>query len=416
MNYISIPQAAEKWNLTTRRVQELCKSGAIPGATRLGRAWMLPEDAARPADGRTRQARQEKAIDAHFYLPVPRKNPFLIHTDLYHTPGTADQLVASFADHPETAKILQAQFDYRRGDIDGLSKSVYYFLNEHAGFHATISAGILLSFCALWRGDIHLWRQARQHIYGAPCRDERDRQIVLFWLAIVDSTIKDIRSYPEWFEKGQFDCLPGDSYCTARVFYVKYMFIAAHDVAIGKRSLPDVEAMGLLRTMPYIIEPMLSQAKYERTLIPQIYLHLMLATVYHNLGDNDQAIPHIDQAIRLCLPDQLFGILIEYRTDLDGLLDERLALMAPASLPKFRELHRKMMAGWIKLHNQVLERNISATLTTREREVAKLAAFGLSNTEIAQRLHIELSSVKQYIFSAMNKVGVEKRAELGLYI
>ncbi len=416
MKYISVPQAAQKWNLTVRRVQELCRTGAIPGATRLGRAWMLPADAQRPPDGRTRQARGQDRKDPPAHLPIPRKNPFLIHTDLYHTPGTADQVVESFSEHQEIAKIVQAQFDYRRGEIEKLSNSVDYFLHEHVGFHATISAGILLSFCATWKGDLHLWRQARQHIYSAPCKDERDRQIVSFWLAIVDSTIKDTRSYPDWFEKGQFDCLPGDSYCTARVFYVKYMFIAAHELASGKRKFADVEGLGLMKSIPYIIEPMLSQAKYERTVVPESYLHLMLATVYHNLGDNAQAIPHIDDAIRLCLPDRLLGILIEYRTDLDGLLDDRLAVLAPGILPKFRELHKKMIAGWIKLHNQVLERNVSATLTVREREVAKLAAFGLSNTEIAQRLHIELSSVKQYIFSAMNKVGAEKRAELGMYI
>ncbi len=416
MNYIPISEAAQKWNLTIRRVQELCKSGAIAGAARFGRAWMIPEDAKRPMDGRTKQAKLPKAADQQVFMPVPRKNPFLIHTDLYNTPGSADQLVASFAEHPEISKILEAQFDYRRGDIDKLSKNVNYFLQEHAGFHATISAGILLSFCATWKGDIHLWRQARQHIYGAPCKDEHDRQIVSFWLAVVDSTIRDTRSYPEWFERGQFDCLPGDSYCTARVFYVKYLFIRSHELASGKRSFPDVEGLGLMKSLPYILEPMLSQAKYEHTVIPESYLHLMLATVYHNLGSNADAIPHIDQAIRLCLPDQLLGILTEYRTDLDGLLDDRLAEIAPAVLPKFREVHKRMISGWIKLHNQLMERSIAANLTMREREVAKLAAFGLSNTEIAQRLHIELSSVKQYIFSAMNKVGVEKRTELGLYI
>ncbi len=417
MKYMSIAEAAKLWGVTTRRVQELCKSGAIFGAERFGRAWMIPEDAQKPLDRRTRKAKEKKLKgDENHRFNMPRENPFLLHTDLYNTPGTAEQVIASFDEYPETAKILRAQFDYRRGNIETIHKNVNYFLNEHGGFNSTISAGILLSFCAIWRGDSHLWRQARQHIYGAPCKNDRDRQIVEFWLAVVDSNISDTRQFPEWFERGNFDCLPADSYCTARAFYVKRLFISAHDLASGKTSFENVDGLGLMRTLPFIIEPMISQASIEHTLIPQIYLHLMAATVYHNIGDRDNAIEHIDKALHLAQPDRLFGILIEYRAGLDNLIDERMALINEDDVKELRELHKQYHKGWIRLHNTLLERNVSASLTSREREVARLAAFGFSNMEIAARLHIEVSSVKRYVFSAMNKVGAERRSELGLYI
>lgn len=417
MEYINISEAAERWGITARRVQDLCKKGSIAGAMRFGRAWMIPEKTDKPLDRRTRNAKQQKLKgDENHRFILPRQNPFLLHTDIYSEPGTADDIIKQYDKYSETFKILKSQLDYRRGNIDEISKNINYFLKEHGGFNSTISAGILLSFCAIWKGDVNLWRQARQHIYGAPCKNDNDRQIVDFWLAVVDSNINDTRQFPEWFEKGQFDCLPADSYCTARAFYVKRLFISAHDLASGKISLENVDGLGLMRTLPFMIEPMISQAKIEHTLIPEIYLHLMVATVYRNLGENDKATQHVDIALKLAQPDRLFGILIEHSRGLDTLIEDRMALINEDDARAFKELYKRYYKGWIRLHNALLSRNISVTLTPREREVARLAAYGLSNAEISIRLHIEISSVKRYIFSAMNKVGAERRSELGLYI
>ena len=51
-NYLTIKEVAEKWNLTTRRVQKMCADGVIPGVVRFGRAWAIPKDAEKPVDGR----------------------------------------------------------------------------------------------------------------------------------------------------------------------------------------------------------------------------------------------------------------------------------------------------------------------------------------------------------------------------
>ena len=58
MKYITVRQAAEKWCVTERWVQALLKRGSISGAARFGRAWMIPEDAGKPADGRVRNGRK----------------------------------------------------------------------------------------------------------------------------------------------------------------------------------------------------------------------------------------------------------------------------------------------------------------------------------------------------------------------
>jgi fic family protein len=49
---MTVKQASEKWGISDRRVRILCAEGKIPGAYQEGRAWKIPIDAIKPADGR----------------------------------------------------------------------------------------------------------------------------------------------------------------------------------------------------------------------------------------------------------------------------------------------------------------------------------------------------------------------------
>jgi len=52
LEWITAGQAADKWGITVRRVQALCKNRQIDGVVRLGKAWLIPKDAPKPPDGR----------------------------------------------------------------------------------------------------------------------------------------------------------------------------------------------------------------------------------------------------------------------------------------------------------------------------------------------------------------------------
>jgi hypothetical protein len=57
MDWITTKQAAEEWGITVRRVQVLCDNGQVNGATKLADMWLIPKDAPKPIDGRTKAAR-----------------------------------------------------------------------------------------------------------------------------------------------------------------------------------------------------------------------------------------------------------------------------------------------------------------------------------------------------------------------
>jgi DNA-binding NarL/FixJ family response regulator len=55
-------------------------------------------------------------------------------------------------------------------------------------------------------------------------------------------------------------------------------------------------------------------------------------------------------------------------------------------------------------------------LSEREREVATLAAEGLSNKEIATRLHVSVRTVESHIRHVLTKVGLVNRLQLANWI
>jgi predicted site-specific integrase-resolvase len=61
LEWMSPEQAAEIWGVNTRQVQSLCAQGKVDGVVRLGRSWLIPKNAAKPIDGRTKAAKQKNA-------------------------------------------------------------------------------------------------------------------------------------------------------------------------------------------------------------------------------------------------------------------------------------------------------------------------------------------------------------------
>ena len=57
MDYMTLKEAAEKWDVTPRRVNYYCASERIHGAVKMAGVWLIPKTAEKPVDGRTKQGR-----------------------------------------------------------------------------------------------------------------------------------------------------------------------------------------------------------------------------------------------------------------------------------------------------------------------------------------------------------------------
>lgn len=61
---ISVKEAAEKWQISERRIQKFCESGRIEGVKRFGHSWMIPADVKKPCDLRKRRKAVTSEVEA----------------------------------------------------------------------------------------------------------------------------------------------------------------------------------------------------------------------------------------------------------------------------------------------------------------------------------------------------------------
>ena len=63
LQYITAKEAAERWNISQRRVSILCAENRIPDVAMLGNMWIIPWDSEKPADMRRKENREKKKQD-----------------------------------------------------------------------------------------------------------------------------------------------------------------------------------------------------------------------------------------------------------------------------------------------------------------------------------------------------------------
>ena len=99
-------------------------------------------------------------------------------------------------------------------------------------------------------------------------------------------------------------------------------------------------------------------------------------------------------------------------------------LLKDTEAPELRLAIKAAAAGQVQLspkaaerllHNVVTVPDPRPSLTQREVDVLRLLAQGLSNKEIAHRLHIGEQTVKTHVGRILSKLGVSSRTQAALY-
>lgn len=63
--YMTAQEAAERWSISVRRVQRLCKENRIEGVLNVNRVWLIPKNALKPADRRYKINKKQMELNKH---------------------------------------------------------------------------------------------------------------------------------------------------------------------------------------------------------------------------------------------------------------------------------------------------------------------------------------------------------------
>ncbi len=147
-------------------------------------------------------------------------------------------------------------------------------------------------------------------------------------------------------------------------------------------------------------------------LLGQLYSHIHLAAANLRLYRRDKALFHLQQALDLALPDELYMPFVE-NCDYIGPLLEQLAAPPPQRSHVDRIL--SLYALYRQATGKIQTEHFSTPLTKlsgRELEIARLAASGISNREVGTQLFISENTVKKQLKTIFAKLGIHSRALL----
>lgn len=163
---------------------------------------------------------------------------------------------------------------------------------------------------------------------------------------------------------------------------------------------------------------MLDIASIFSNVMYKIYTYIYIALANHYIGKEDKAICMAEEAIKLAYKDNIVMPFVVFLSELSDILLKTRGIENDADYDRFmrnlRERTKEYGKGLFNVKKAALNTQ-SYGLTKREIEVAKLAAFRLSNKEIAEKLFIAESTVKSNMKIIFSKLGIKSRSELKNY-
>lgn len=116
LKYMTIQDAARKWDISTRRIQTLCIEGRLEGARKFGRQWAIPADTEKPDDARIRSGRYVKKAAGDIFnegAEPPKKGDLKKMAEQLRKPGFSPEDVLEQIDYEHIqAQIPDEQYDF----------------------------------------------------------------------------------------------------------------------------------------------------------------------------------------------------------------------------------------------------------------------------------------------------------------
>jgi len=147
------------------------------------------------------------------------------------------------------------------------------------------------------------------------------------------------------------------------------------------------------------------QGKRQRSLLTTF---LQQALVYHALGEREQSLACVEDALRLAAPQDYFRAFLDEGPPLLGLLSP-VRHIAPAFVNGLLGVSPGEETG--ARDGGFALSPLLEPLTDREQEILRLIAAGRSNPEIANLLYLSLNTVKWHAKNLYAKLGVSSRVQ-----
>jgi len=380
MKYISAKQAGEKWGIGERRVQYYCVNNRISGAKRVGKQWIIPEDAARPADGRTKQA---KAAG----INRPYRFPVFIFTGAF----CADDL------DEEERKLLRAQVLYLEGENAEGVRLCRELLDGGCDDVVRFGAYLTMGYLSMVLGLQSEHQNAVANAEDLLKKEKDHREDLKLALAA-------LKYHTTW------DFTPLQMLDISKLSPAVYPYYQSL-LMLHSSMLAEKETADALQ-----VYELTSHWAASGGILPlNAVLHFHIAALYSNRGDTVRRDEHIEQGCAVALKQGYYGLMAKHFFVMAEPFERVLGARSEKSLQHVREISLQNIENWKVFAGSARGRNPPSDAELADNEMIHLLISDFSVREISEIMGIPLNEANRRIRLLCDAANVSGKKELTAY-
>lgn len=374
MEFITVKEASEQWNISTRRVCILCKNGRIPGAVKKSKVWMIPVSAQKPEDARTSDS-------------IRKINPFV----LFFNPNYA-LYRGNLELNPRDEAICEMMKNFYAGNLEEAYGSVESLLK----IEKDPQYAYFLNFAKMYIATDLGKKEQRLTAMS---------DLIALRETIPESALtKKIMDY--YLER--IDWISSDYFATEE--YEELMpIVSIVSVKKGLNLLIHNGAQAGITTYEIIC----NELEHKECPLICAYYHIYLAVYLNAIGMADSYNYHIHRAVDILLPLGWYTPLAEYSATLDFSFIRDIDSKAYKTIEKLSE---RIVNNYIKVG--IFDALVNEQRLDKDKniQVGLKIVQGKNNEEIARELGISLYKVKQHIEDLLDMTGATSKKEIKTFI
>ena len=304
--------------------------------------------------------------------------------------------------HGSGADILfRAETAYLRGDTakaEIFAFKAVFIAESKQQKTIQIGAARLLASIALLKSDASGWQQAVSAMERAASGSAQNTSMFRTVLDVVRGSLlaelRDFQSIAGWLKDDEAipRQLPVSIYKNALAVHMLYL--------MGQGE--NARLIGFGQSLSFD----------DYTAFSDCIYYLIMAVGHASMEDHDQASACLERFAAKALPDGMIHYFAGFSPLLQGLSDKLMENRYSHLLARFKDYKEQYITGWYTLHNAIVANELPSGLTGREHEIAMLAADGLRNSEIAEKLYVSENTVRAHLRAVYQKLDIDRRAKL----
>ncbi len=381
MEYITPKQCSEQWGISTRAIQNLCSMGKISGAKQVGKMWLIPFNATKPIDGRTKKGKHNKLIENYRF-------PLFIFSDLY----SSTNVLTDEEDNLRYAQILYLEAKYEDSLI--LCQQI---INSTMELHVKFGAYVTIAYNTMLlqlAGEFNSTIQILNKLIDNAIYNKEDYKLI--YAGLIYHLSWDSKHLPE---------INIDELSYQSLAYYQYIMTLSNIINMMPLSKQTVGILSTLNKSSYInkIEPL------------NIMFDFLLAFIYLKDGNKNECTKLIKTVCDVCIKNNWNNYFSKFYAMLSSMIDNYVYRINAPLLKEIKKLTNSSVLSWRIISKAYNGGTTLDNIPIDLFDIMILIARNKSNKEISSIKNLSDEIIKSKIDDLMKITNSETRKDLIAY-